>query len=102
LNHGIWEEKQIVSEAWVADSTTPKTKITGLDYGYLWWNIPLSTGEKTVKAITATGNGGQYVMVIPEMNMIAVFTGGAYNSQDDKLPFAIMQRVLLPLLNTAL
>ena len=102
LNHGIWEEKQIVSEAWVADSTAPKTKITGLDYGYLWWNIPLSAGEKTVKAITATGNGGQYVMVIPEMNMIAVFTGGAYNSQDDKLPFAIMQRVLLPLLNTAL
>lgn len=102
LNQGIWEGKQIVSGVWIAESTSPKTKITGLDYGYLWWNIPLSAGEKTVMTITATGNGGQYVMVIPEMNMVAVFTGGAYNSQDDKLPFAIMQRVLLPLLSTSL
>jgi len=31
--------------------------------------------------------------------VIAVFTGGAYNSQADKLPFAIMQRVLLPALD---
>lgn len=102
LNQGIWEGKQIVSSTWITESTSPKTKITGLDYGYLWWNIPLSAGKKKVIAITATGNGGQYVMVVPEMNMVAVFTGGAYNSQDDKLPFAIMQRVLLPLLSTSL
>ena len=45
---------------------------------------------------TATGNGGQYIMIIPEMDLVAVFTGGAYNSQEDKLPFAIMKDIMLP------
>ena len=96
LNKGTWNGKQIVSKKWIEDSTTPKTKITGIDYGYLWWHVPLEVNGKTVIAKTATGNGGQYIMVIPEMNMVAVFTGGAYNSQEDKLAFAIMNRVLLP------
>ena len=28
-------------------------------------------------------------MVLPDINAVGIFTGGAYNSQDDKLPFAI-------------
>ncbi len=96
LNKGRWKDKQIVSEKWVEASTTPKTKITGIDYGYLWWNIPFKFKDKTTIAKTATGNGGQYIMIFPELEMVAVFTGGAYNSQQDKLPFAIMNRVIIP------
>tara|TARA_R110002049_G_scaffold4504_3_gene31313 strand:+ start:11744 stop:12904 length:1161 start_codon:yes stop_codon:yes gene_type:complete len=96
LNKGMWNGKQIVSKKWIEESTTPKTKITGIAYGYLWWNVPLEVNGKTVISKTATGNGGQYIMVIPEMDLVAVFTGGAYNSQDDKLAFVIMNRVVLP------
>ncbi len=96
LNSGIWNNKQIVSQKWVEESTTPKTKITGIDYGYFWWNIPFKINEKMIVSKTATGNGGQYIMVFPELDMIAVFTGGAYNSQEDKLPFAIVREVFLP------
>ncbi len=96
LDSGKWEEKQIVSAEWVEESTTTHTTITGMEYGYLWWNIPLMVNGKKIMVKTATGNGGQYIMVIPEMNIIGVFTGGAYNSQDDKLPFVIMRDVLLP------
>ncbi|MEL7149031.1 MAG: serine hydrolase, partial [Bacteroidota bacterium] len=70
--------------------------ITGIPYGYLWWNIPFKEAGKTLVAKTATGNGGQYIMVIPEMKLVAVFTGGAFNSQEDKLPFAIMKDVIIP------
>ena len=55
---------------------------------------------KKIISKTATGNGGQYVFVFPEMNAIAVFTGGAYNSAEDKLPFAIVKDVFLPTLGT--
>jgi len=96
LNKGKWNGKQIVSEDWIEESTTPKTKITGIDYCYLWWNIPFTTNEKTIISKTATGNGGQYIMIIPEMKLVAVFTGGAYNSQEDKLAFAIMKNIILP------
>ena len=99
LNNGKWKEKRVVSEKWIEESTTPKTKITGIDYGYFWWNIPIKINEKVIVSKTATGNGGQYIMVIPEINMTAVFTGGAYNSQEDKLPFAIMKDIILPTFN---
>lgn len=96
LQKGSWMGKQIVSEQWIAAATTPKTKITGIDYGYLWWNIPFPYHGKALISKTATGNGGQYIMVIPELDMVAVFTGGAYNSQEDKLAFAIVKDIILP------
>jgi CubicO group peptidase (beta-lactamase class C family) len=96
LNNGKWNEKQVVSENWITESTAPKTKITGIDYGYLWWNIPFRVNEKTYVSKTATGNGGQYIFVLPELDMVAVFTGNAYNSDEDKLPFKVMAEILLP------
>ena len=96
LNKGMWDEQQIVSEEWINESISLKTKITGIDYGYLWWTISFKVKDQKVLATVATGNGGQYIMIFPDHNMVAVFTGGAYNSQEDKLPFAIMQDVFLP------
>jgi len=96
MQKGTWNHKQIVSSQWIKEATTPKTKITGIDYGYLWWNFPFTFENTTYIAKLATGNGGQYIIVIPELDMIAVFTGKAYNSQEDKLPFVITQKVLIP------
>ena len=97
LNKGNWNGKQIVSKAWIDEATTPKTKITGFDYGYLWWNFPFfKVEEKSLVNISATGNGGQYIIVFPSMDMIVVFTGKAYNLPEDKIPFAILQKLILP------
>ena len=96
LQKGQWNGQQIVSETWLREATTPKTTITGIEYGYLWWQFPFKLSQNTIKGILATGNGGQYIMVFPERDMVVVFTGGAYNSQEDKFPFAITQSVLLP------
>ncbi|WP_281990734.1 serine hydrolase domain-containing protein [Aquimarina aggregata] len=96
LHNGIFNETQIVSKKWIEESTSPKTKITGIDYCYLWWNIPFKINGKVINSKIATGNGGQYIMVFPKLDMVAVFTGGAYNSQEDKLPFAILNDVFLP------
>ncbi len=96
LNKGKWNEKQLISEKWIEESTTPKTKITEIDYGYLWWNIPFKANGKMFVSKTATGNGGQYIMVLPELDMVAIFTGGAYNSQEQMLPFAIVNDIFLP------
>lgn len=100
LNKGTWDGKEIVSETWIKESILPITKITGIDYGFLWWNIPFKVNGETVNCTAATGNGGQYIMIFEEMNLIAVFTGGAYNSQEDKFPFAIMTNIVLPAFTT--
>ncbi len=96
LDKGKWEGNQLVSENWVNQSTSPHVKITGVDYGFLWWSIPVKIDFEIYQCIAATGNGGQYIMTFPALDVVAVFTGGAYNSQDDKLPFKIIQDVLLP------
>ena len=96
LNEGSWNGEQIVSADWIKESTTTKTSITNVEYGYLWWNIPFIINGRKLVSKTATGNGGQYIFVIPEMDIVAVFTGGAYNSQEDKLAFAVMKDILLP------
>ncbi|NNE77746.1 MAG: serine hydrolase [Pricia sp.] len=96
LNKGKWGDTQVVSPQWVHESMAKQTKITGLDYGFFWWTIPFNVGGKEIISKTATGNGGQYIMVFPDENTVGVFTGGAYNSQNDKLPFKIMQDVFLP------
>lgn len=95
LNQGKWNNEQIVSQQWIAEATAPKTKISGADYGYFWWNIPFKVNDKVFVAKVATGNGGQYIMVLPDLELVVVFTGGAYNSQEDKLPFAIVKDVFL-------
>ncbi|MBJ2173071.1 serine hydrolase [Aureibaculum sp. A20] len=96
LNKGKWNEKQLISEKWIEESTLPKTKITAIDYGYLWWNIPFTVNEKVLVSKTATGNGGQYIMVLPELDMVAVFTGGAYNSDEQMLPFSVVNDIFIP------
>lgn len=100
LNEGMWNGKQIVSADWMKQSTTAATKITNIDYGFLWWNIPFKYKDSATLSVVATGNGGQYIMVLPELNIVAAFTGGAYNSQDDKFPFAIMNQIILPSLSS--
>lgn len=96
LNNGQWNSKQIVSEQWIKESTSAQVRLANMDYGFLWWNIPFKIGQQDLLAKLATGNGGQYIMIFPRLKLVAVFTGGAFNSEADKLPFAIMNDIFLP------
>ena len=96
LNNGEWDSGQIVSKNWIQVSTKVHTRIDQMDYGYLWWNIPFKTGHTTYHSVSATGNGGQYIMIFPELDLIAVFTGEAYNSAESQLAFPIVRDVIIP------
>ena len=72
LHEGLWDGKQIVSKEWVKESLTPYIKAEeNFQYGFKWWLYPLN--GKFVWM--AQGFGGQRLMVFPEENLIAVFTG---------------------------
>ena len=99
LQKGMWNDQSIISEQWINASTSIQTQLAGIDYGFLWWKFPFTLANTPIKATLATGNGGQYIIIFPEYDMIAVFTGGAYNSQEDKLPFKIVNDLFLPSLD---
>jgi len=68
LDHGRWDGRQIVSSAWVAESTGPRVDATLFaKYGYQWWH---DAGDY----YAAVGFRGQYIFVVPKHNMVVVFT----------------------------
>ncbi len=85
LSGGLWNSHRIISNAWVEESTTPHSKFAPMmdididhQYGYGWHISPLKVGDHTYRSFAAGGNGGQIVMVIPELDMVICFNGGSY------------------------
>ena len=74
LSNGNWNGKQLISKEWIKKATTPSN--TNPSYGYMWWlNNP--KGERFVKNTSskiyfAAGFGGNYIVVIPDKNIVVV------------------------------
>jgi CubicO group peptidase (beta-lactamase class C family) len=74
LNKGKWRSEQVIPAKWVeAVSTVQATSDAG-DYSYLFWLRKLNG----IRYISADGDGGQYISIFPEQNMVIVMTGGNY------------------------
>jgi CubicO group peptidase (beta-lactamase class C family) len=76
LHHGEWNGTQLVPAEWVETSTSKHIETKGLmnaaeddGYGYLWW-------IDSFGGYSAHGFGGQYIFVLPQLDMVVVFTGG--------------------------
>ena len=69
-DHGKWNEKQLIDSSFVALSVRPRFEKSP-EYGYGWW-----LSEIEGKSIFAMrGHLGQYVIVIPEDDLIVVRLG---------------------------
>jgi len=70
LNEGNWNGTQVVSSEWVNVSTRMYHD-TGnwYHYGYTWWGIPGYTFYE------ATGHYEQKIFILPEEDIVVVFTG---------------------------
>jgi CubicO group peptidase (beta-lactamase class C family) len=94
LDGGVWNGKRIVPKSWVAQSTTPFIDIspetTGLSAeefrnyymagrdALAWHGYAVTAGGRTYSGYAATGNGGQLLIVMPEVQLAVVMTGGNY------------------------
>jgi len=75
LQNGRWDDKQVVPQKWVHASSQKHISLrSGVDYGYQWW-IPQGKGY------VAMGWGQQNIWVLPEQDMVVVFTAGMKNNQ---------------------
>jgi CubicO group peptidase (beta-lactamase class C family) len=80
LNGGRWQGRQVVSRAWVNRSTSHQiTTPDGGSDGYGWHRHALRVGDRSYQAYEANGNGGQFLIVVPELELVAVITAGNYN-----------------------
>lgn len=82
LYDGKWKDNQIVSPEWVERSSQARFPlINPVDggYGYQWWIRDFVTPERTYKCHYASGNGGQFIVVNKELDLVVVFTGGNHS-----------------------
>jgi CubicO group peptidase (beta-lactamase class C family) len=95
LNGGTWNGRRIVSPAWIADSTAAREPVTeqttgidaaqftdyyipGFSDGYAWHVSQVEAGGKTYREYQASGNGGQLLYVVPQLDLAVVITAGNY------------------------
>ncbi len=94
LDDGKWLGQQIIDPEWVAASIKPKIEITpattGLDEGtfsnfyfggidgFAWHLHSITVDRVTYRTYEASGNGGQMVVIVPELGLVVGMTGGNY------------------------
>ena len=94
LKDGVWEGNRILPEGWAGDSTTahvgPLAQEEGLSYGYQWWVLPAGGPP----AYAAIGYGGQFLVVVPSLELIAVVTGWNIYDKPELTAAFVRDRVL--------
>jgi CubicO group peptidase (beta-lactamase class C family) len=89
LNKGRWEDRQVVPADWVETST--RRHITGTlfeGYGYQWWIDPAGY-------YMAVGYLGQFIFVIPDKQMVVVFTSDL-EGRSFYIPKKILDQYIIP------
>ena len=74
LNNGLWDGNKILPKNWVKNNSAEliDTIWPAFKYGQQWWFIPYN---KDNIAWLASGLGGQRLLIVPEFDIVAVFTG---------------------------
>jgi CubicO group peptidase (beta-lactamase class C family) len=80
LRGGRWNDKQVVPEAWVAESTQP-SQWENQGYGYYWWlpHFP----DVPEDMFMADGFQTKRIYVIPSLDIVAVRIGAGDDEWDD-------------------
>ncbi len=74
------EMHQVVPEKWIEQSFVPRgtSPISGQRYGYGWWMRELAGHQ----AYFAWGFGGQYIIVVPDLDLVVVTTSASTVAED--------------------
>ena len=101
LRKGEWSGRQILSEEWIDASTSPIVSDTRPDngrvdsgYGYQWWVPDQEDGE--TKIFAGNGYGGQFVLVAPEYDIVAIFNGWNIHDRPEMFTWRALQERILP------
>ena len=94
LNGGVWNGKQLLNKAYIDEATTAHASVNKTEsYGYFWWVNRIKVKGKNYEVKTAFGAGGQMIYVVPEFDMVVVFTA---DKADKRKLLALLQDTIVP------
>jgi len=76
LRNGEWDGAQLVPQQWIEAATSAHIAAETLSdgYGYQWWIDDAGYAM-------AQGFGGQYIIVVPDQDLVVVFTSGLFGER---------------------
>jgi len=96
LKKGQWRGRQIVSQVWIAESTQTYINGLGVGYGYQWRIGKALINGQTIEVLYASGHGGQKIFIIPQLDLVAVFTSKVFNPTGHTGPEKMLVKYILP------
>jgi CubicO group peptidase (beta-lactamase class C family) len=99
LDGGVWHGKRILSADFVKRASSPMYQLGSMKYGYAWWSMDYPHKNRTVHAFAALGNGGQNVIVVPDLDLVVAVYASNYGDrvmmdiQNDLVPKQILSAV---------
>ncbi|WP_429749662.1 MULTISPECIES: serine hydrolase domain-containing protein [unclassified Bacillus (in: firmicutes)] len=76
LQNGYWNGQQLVSLSWIEQSH--QERFTTYEhigaYGYHWWVLDPSNFNMPYHTYFAMGYGGQYIIIVPQLELVAVIS----------------------------
>ncbi len=109
---GEWNGEQLITKKWIKLMTKCSIAIPGFSfvrsgrskiarpqqttYGNYWYRELLVTAGFKENMLFASGNGGQYIIIIKKLNLVVVFTQGNYGTWKAKQAFDILAHYILP------
>jgi CubicO group peptidase (beta-lactamase class C family) len=101
LQQGRWRDFQVIPADWVAESTKQRQTyrsagVGQMGYGYFWMQMRLPYNDTTITSFCHFGDGGQLLMVIPELDMVVVLSGGAYGATNNRYYYRVVSEYVLP------
>jgi len=102
LNNGKWDGKQIISENWVKESIRGHKNLrkrlfsAKKSYGYQWWQRTFKIINRNIESFYAIGGGGQFILAIPEYNMVVVSTAGNFDNSWSERFYSMLRNYILP------
>lgn len=84
LNKGKWAGKTVLEEKSINRLSERHTWFEEykMGYGLLWWIKEIEINNKQIEVIYASGSGGRFIIVVPELEIASVLTGGNYDRSE--------------------
>lgn len=96
LQRGQWIQHQIISSQWIDQSFAQHVKVNNVvSYGYLWRSRQVGS----IRHYYAMGYGGQYLIVVPDLKLVAVaiHKWQVSSEEADRQKYDFTDRVLDPM-----
>jgi CubicO group peptidase (beta-lactamase class C family) len=87
VNNGVWKGQKLISDMYFNEATTAAFPMANSGYGYNFWlNIAFSRTKRISKSFAAMGANGQYIVIIPELQLVVTSYGNDPDGQMSGAP----------------